>query len=102
MAIREKLHLYLAVFNTAISSALIREEEDVQRPVYNTSQGFQGVEANYLRLEKIAFALVVASRKLLNYFQAHLIIVMIGQPIRKMMNKIDAAWRLVQWAIGLG
>ena len=33
----EKLFLYLAVYNTAISSALIREEGNVQKPVYYTS-----------------------------------------------------------------
>ena len=30
----EKLQLYLAVSNTTVSSALIREEEDIQRPTY--------------------------------------------------------------------
>ena len=60
----EKLYLYFVVTNTAVSSALIREEENVQKPVYYTNQAFQGVEANYPRMEKIAFALLVASRKL--------------------------------------
>ena len=64
----EKLHLYLAVSNTLVSSALIKKEEDVQRLVYYTSQAFLGAEANYPRLEKISFALVVASRKLCHYF----------------------------------
>ena len=89
------MQLYLAVSNTTVSSALIREEEHVQRPVYYTSQAFQGAEANYPRLEKIAFALVAASRKLHHYFQAHPIIVMTDQPIRKTMNKIDAAGHLL-------
>ena len=53
-------------------------------------------------MEKIAFALLVASRKLRPYFQAHSIVIMIDQPIRKRMNKIDAAGRLIQWAIELG
>ena len=53
-------------------------------------------------MEKIVFALLVASRKLHLYFQAHSIIVMTDQPIRKMMNKIDAAGWLIQWAIELG
>ena len=60
----EKLYLYLVVTNTAVSSALIREEENVQKSVYYTNQAFQGVEANYPMMEKIAFALLVASRKL--------------------------------------
>ena len=70
--------------------------------MYYTSQAFQEAEANYPRLEKIAFTLVVASRKLRHYFQAHPIVVMIDQPIRKTMNKIDATRCLVQWAIELG
>ena len=97
----EKLFLYLAISNTAVSSALIREEGSVQKLVYYTSQAFQGVEASYPRMEKIAFSLLVASRKLCPYFQAHHIVVMIDQPIGKMMNKIDAARRLIQWAIEL-
>ena len=64
----EKLYLYLAVSNITVSSTLIREEENVQKPDYYTSQAFQGVEANYPRLEKIVFALLVASRKLCPYF----------------------------------
>ena len=63
----EKLFLYLAVSNTAVSSTLIREEENVQKPIYYTSQAFQGAEANYPRMEKITFALLVASRKLHPY-----------------------------------
>ena len=99
---REKLYLYLAVSNIVVSSTLIREEENVQKPVYYTSQAFQGVETNYPRMEKIAFSLVVASRKLRHYFQAHSIVVMTDRTIRKMMNKIEAAGRLIQWAVELG
>ena len=100
--IGEKLYLYLAVSNTVVSSALIKEERNVQKPVYYTSQAFQGAEANYPRMEKIAFTLLVTSRKLHPYFQAHLIVVMTDQLIRKIMNKIDTARRLIQWAIELG
>ncbi|XP_030963731.1 uncharacterized protein LOC115984875 [Quercus lobata] len=38
----EKLLLYLAVSNTIVSSALIKEEGNIQKPVYYTSQAFQG------------------------------------------------------------
>ena len=65
---RENLYLYLAVSSTAMSAALIREEGKTQFPVYYVSQAFQGVEAKYPRIEKITFALIVASRKLRPYF----------------------------------
>ena len=64
----ENLYLYLAVLATAVSAALIREEDRKQLPVYYVSQAFQGVEAKHPRIEKIAFTLIVASRKLQLYF----------------------------------
>ncbi|XP_050278099.1 uncharacterized protein LOC126719608 [Quercus robur] len=81
--------------------ALIREEGTKQLPVYYVSQAFQGVESRYPRIEKIAFVLIVASRKLRQYFQANPILVMTDQPIKKSMNKPEAAGRMVQWAIEL-
>ena len=84
----EDLFLYLAVSITAISAALIREENKIQLPVYYISQGFQCAEARYPRIEKITFALIVASRKLSPYFQVNLIIVMTDQPIKKAMKNL--------------
>ena len=95
----EDLFLYLAVSVTAVSAALIREENKIQLPVYYINQAFQGAEAQYPRIEKITFALIVALRKLCPYFQANPIIVMTDQPIKKVMNKHEAARRMVQWAI---
>ena len=87
----EDLFLYLAVSVTAVNTALIREENRVQLPVYYVSQAFQGAEARYPPIEKITFALIVASRKLRPYFQANPIIVMTDQPVRKAMSKPEAA-----------
>ena len=43
----------------AVSLALIREEFRVQQLVYYTSKAFQGAQVKYLRIEKIAFSLIV-------------------------------------------
>ena len=64
----ESLQLYLAVSATAISAALIWEEVKKQLPVYYVNQAFQRAESGYPRIEKIAFALIVASHKLRQYF----------------------------------
>ena len=87
----ENLFLYLAVSVTAVSVALIREENKVQLSVYYVSQAFQGAEVQYPHIEKITITLIVASRKLCSYFQANPIIVMTDQPIKKAMNKPEAA-----------
>ena len=86
---------------STVSAALIRKEGTKQLPVYYVSQAFQGAESRYPRIEKIAFTLIVASRKLRQYFQANPILVMTDQPIKKSINKLEAAERMVQWAIEL-
>ena len=87
----EELYLYLAVTPYAVSSALIRKEGRVQKLVYYTSRAFRGVEGRYPLIEKLAFALIIASRKLRHYFQAHVINVMTAYPLKKAMNKLEAA-----------
>ncbi|XP_050280380.1 uncharacterized protein LOC126721382 [Quercus robur] len=97
----EELYLYLAVSPHAVSSALIREEGKIQKPVYYTSRALRGAEGRYPLMEKLAFALITASRKLRHYFQVHIINVMTDHPLKKAMNKLEAAGRLVQWAVEL-
>ena len=64
----EELYLYLAVSPHAVSSTLIREEGKVQKPVYYTSRALKRAEGRYPLIEKLAFALITASRKLRHYF----------------------------------
>ena len=52
-------------------------------------------------MEKLAFALVTAVRKLKPYFQAHTIIVLLDQPLKRAMNSLEAAGRMALWAIEL-
>ena len=52
-------------------------------------------------IEKLAFALIAASRKLRHYFQAHVINVITDHPLKKAMNKLEAAGQLIQWAVEL-
>ena len=86
----EELHLYLAVTPHAVSSMLIKEEGRVKKPVYYTSKALRGAEGRYPLIEKLAFALITASRKLRHYFQTHVINVMMAYPLKKAMNKLEA------------
>ena len=52
-------------------------------------------------MEKLAFALVTTSRKLRHYFEAHIINVLTDHPLKKAVNKLEAAGWLIQWAIEL-
>ena len=91
----EELYLYLAMSSYAVSSALVREERKIQKPVYYTSRALRGAKGRYPMMEKPAFALVTASRKLRHYFQAHVINVLIDHPLKKTMNKLEAAGQLI-------
>ena len=59
----------------AISFALVQEEDRVQLPIYYTNQALQRAEGRYPPMEKLAFALIIAARKLRLYFQAHTIVI---------------------------
>jgi hypothetical protein len=60
------------------------------------------VEAQYPRIEKLAFALVVSAWRLRPYFQAHTIRVLTEYPLKKVLQKPDLSGRLVNWAVELG
>ncbi|GFS40353.1 hypothetical protein Acr_00g0068050 [Actinidia rufa] len=78
----EDLYVYLSASPTAISAVLVREEDKIQKPIYYVSKTLIGAEVRYPRIEKIAYALMIAARKLRHYFQAHSIIVLTDQPLK--------------------
>lgn len=63
--------MYLAVSEHAVSVMLIRVQDGVQRPMYYVNKTLVDSETRYLPLEKMALALLHATRKLPYYFQAH-------------------------------
>ena len=73
----------------------------MQKPVYYTSKALRGAEGRYSLIEKLTFALIMASKKLRHYFQAHIINVMTDHPLKKAMNKLEAAGLLIQWVVEL-
>ena len=97
----EELYLYIAVSQAAVSAALVRDDGGSQRPVYFISRAFRGAEERYPRMEKLAFALITAARKLKPYFQAHAIVVLTDQPLKIAMSSPEAVGRMALWAIEL-
>lgn len=83
----EDLCLYLFVKSKAISAALIHEKKDVQQPIYYVSKAYQGTELRYPVVEQFTLALVIASRKLLSYFQTYKIVVLTDKPLGKILKK---------------
>ncbi|XP_065026191.1 uncharacterized protein LOC135650630 [Musa acuminata AAA Group] len=65
----EKLDLYLAASQHAVSSVLVKESPGQQLPIYYVSHVLSGPEERYPPIEKLALALVLSARKLRPYFQ---------------------------------
>ena len=64
----KELIVYLSISPTAISTILILEEGKVQKPIYYISKILIGAETRYMKIEKLAYALLIAARKLCHYF----------------------------------
>lgn len=58
----------LAASEVAVSAVLIRENKGTQSQIYYIRKTLINVETRYPHLEKLALALVVASRKLIAIF----------------------------------
>ena len=61
----------------------------------------RGTEERYPQIKKLAFALIIAVRKLKPYFQAHIIIVLTDKPLRKAISSPKAAGRMALWVVEL-
>ncbi|XP_074326953.1 uncharacterized protein LOC141664894 [Apium graveolens] len=99
---RETLVLYLAVSDFAVSAVLVREENGIQLLVYYVSKRLADAETRYTSLEKLAYALILASRKLRPYFQAHKIEVRTSYPLRQVIHKPKSSDRILKWTVELG
>lgn len=73
--LEEDLYLYLAVFDAVVITVLICEEKGVQLSIYYMSNSMLPAKMRHFSLEKLALAMLVASRKLKPYFQAYLIVI---------------------------
>ena len=71
----------------------------VQHPVYFVSSLLQGAISRYSGVQKLLFGLLMASRKLRHYFQAHEITVVTRLPLQRILHNPDA--RIVEWALEL-
>jgi ribonuclease HI len=99
------LLLYVAASHSAVSVALIQEKLDgqvkKQAPVYFISEVLSLSKKNYTKLEKVLYAVLMASRKIRHYFQAYHIIVPSSQPLKDIMRNREATGKIGKWAAEL-
>ena len=98
----EALLLYRSASQTAVSVALVVERtvegRQKQLPVYFASEALFGSKLFYSELEKIAYVVVMASRKFRHYFEGHKIVAITDQPLHDLFHNREVSARISKWA----
>jgi hypothetical protein len=114
----EPLYLYIAAAAEAISMVSVAERatqegqkpgnlgpaietRTVQKPIYYVSEVLHEAKTKYLEMHKLLYAVLVASRKLRHYFQAHKVVVVTSFPLRAILHNPNATLNIAKWAAEL-
>jgi hypothetical protein len=102
---KSSLLLYVSASSSAVSAVLVQEKEEEgklkQIPVYFASEALSGSKIFYSELEKIAYAVIMAARKLRLYFEGHRIRVITNQPLNDLFANREASTRIIKWGAEL-
>jgi hypothetical protein len=102
---RSPLLLYVSASNSAVRAVLVQEKEEEgkfkQIPVYFASEALSGSKLFYSELDKIAYAVIMAARKLRHYFEGHRIRVITNQPLNDLFANKEASTRIIKWGAEL-
>ena len=91
-----------------VSTVLVVERDKpgqvykVQRPVYFISEVLGESKLCYRKVQKLLYAILITSRKLRHYFQAHNVKVVSSFLLGDILHNRDANGRVVKWSVELG
>jgi hypothetical protein len=105
----QPLIMYVSAMNSTISGALVVEKEIIgngktakkQFPVYFVSEVLTRSKRFYSDVEKICYAVIMSTRKLWYYFEAHTIRILTDQPLHDIFRNRYRSGRISKWAIEL-
>jgi hypothetical protein len=88
-----------------VSTILVKEQQTdhqkKQLPIYYVSGTLEGPKKHYTQLEKVAYTVLMASRKLKHYFQSHEITIPSSYPLDNIFKNPEAIGRIGKWATKL-
>jgi ribonuclease HI len=99
------LLLYITASPYAVSAALVQEQNREgttrQCPVYYVSEVLTAFKCNMTELEKISYAVVMASRRLRHYFEAFKVRVTSDRGLGELFRNLEASVRIAKWVAEL-
>jgi hypothetical protein len=69
--------------------------------VYYISEVLYEAKIRYLEVHKLLYAVLIASRKLCHYFQAHRILMVSSYPLRAVLHNPNAIGNIDKWTTKL-
>jgi hypothetical protein len=103
----EDLLFYIAATTHVVSSAIVVERGEeghafgVQRPVYLVSEVLSESKVRYPAVQKLLYAILIASRKPRHYFDEYNITVITDFSLADILHNQDATGRISKWAVEL-
>ena len=98
----EVLFAYIAMALHVVSLVLLQVDNGVQRSIYYISKSLHEAEVQYLPLEKAVLVVVLGTRKLPHYFQAHTVVILTQLPLKAILRSVDYIGRIPKWDTILG
>jgi hypothetical protein len=78
-----------------------RRARTVQRPVYFISEVLHEAKTRYLEVHKLLYTVLIASKKLRHYLQAHMISVVTSYPLRAILRNPNTTSNIAKWVAEL-
>jgi hypothetical protein len=73
----------------------------IQKPIYYVSEVLHEAKARYLETHKLIYVILVASRKLRHYFQAHRVVVVSSLPLKAILHNSNTTGNIAKWTVKL-
>jgi hypothetical protein len=103
----ENLQLYISATSNMVSTAIIIEQGEsdtnrkIQCPIYFISEVLSDSKTQYFHIIKLAYTLLITSRKPFDYFQAHRIEVHTSSTLGVILNNREVTKKIAKCTIEL-